>query len=70
MRGSNESTIMFGTAEDDVARFVAHQQGACDLRMFGFAHVHHAHAIRQVVNHPYFIIGAGHDSDGFQTHGD
>ena len=45
-----------GAGEDDVARLVAHVQGTRLRGATGGGDVHDAHAVREVVHHPDFVV--------------
>ena len=75
VRGGDEGPAL---GEDDVARFVAHQERARHERHPGFRGlglrqrlgVDDADRVRKMVDHPNFGNVADRDGDRFQTHGD
>src|SRR5262245_26886859 len=71
MRRGDERAAALVPGEHDVARLVADQQRALDVpgRRVRIE-LDDAHAVREVVDHPDFMIGSRGDGDRLETHRD
>ena len=65
--GGGDEGAGWRAREDDVARFIADQQGAHDAGRT--VQADHAHAVRQVVDDPDLVVGARGHGHGLQAHG-
>jgi hypothetical protein len=62
VRGSDESTVLSRSAEDDVARLISHQQSAHDApAVSALGQLHHTDAVGEVVDDPDLVIAARRD---------
>jgi hypothetical protein len=70
VRGGHERARLTRSSENDVARLVADEERANDVRSFGEARVHDAHTVGKMVDDPDLAVDSFRDSQRLEAHGD
>ncbi len=69
MRGGDESAVMRGSGENDIAGLIPNKQRLDHARGLKIADVDDTHAVGEVIDYPDFGGGSKGDGDRFESNG-